>query len=219
MARQPQGMAGGGSARTGTQASGKTTGDQIGGQIGGQTGGQMGQTSRMGQTGGQTGQMGRTGGPMGQQGGRGMTIDQALTPEMRTALYGFVEAAKVCDWCAEQCLDEGPGMAQCVRMCRDVVDLAELNFKFLARDSVFGSEVATTFVEAATECAQECSRHSHPHCQECARVLDQSVQSVNEMLNSFAGGGGQGIQQGQFGSQQGQVGQGSRIPQTTVPQQ
>ena len=34
---------------------------------------------------------------------------------MQMALFDVTEAVKVCEWCADQCLDEGPGMATCVR--------------------------------------------------------------------------------------------------------
>lgn len=209
MAQQPQGFVGGsGSIQPGFRQGGQVGGQQggqMGGQVGGQTGGQFG--------GGTTQQMGG-----GVQAARGTTIDQALTPQMRAALYGFVEAAKVCDWCADQCIGEGPQMAQCIRLCRDVVDVAALNFKLISRDSVFGPELAEVFVQVADECAQECARHSEVHCQECAQVLNQTIQSVQEMLSSF-GQGQQGFQQQgvQVAQQQGapipQQGQGEQIPQ------
>ncbi|WP_218836314.1 four-helix bundle copper-binding protein [Halorarum salinum] len=112
-------------------------------------------------------------------------MEDALTGEMRLALHDFVQAAIVCEWCADQCIDEGPGMEECIRLCRDVADLATLNVQFMARDSAFGQDLAETFASAAQECANECARHPHSHCQECASTLTRAVNSTWSMLESF----------------------------------
>lgn len=124
--------------------------------------------------------------PPGQQGQQiGGTLDQALSPEMQQSLQQFFEASKACEWCAERCIDEGPQMSECIRLCRDVADIASMNARFISRDSVFGPELAQLFIQTAEECAQECSRHSHEHCQQCARSLTRAIQTTQNMLNSF----------------------------------
>jgi len=120
-----------------------------------------------------------------------LRLEEALSDEMRVALHDFVQSATVCDWCAERCIDEGPGMAECIRLCRDVSDLASLNADLLSRDSVFGPEAAAVFANAAEACAQECARHDHRHCQECAEVLTRAARSTRTMLASFDRPGGQ----------------------------
>jgi hypothetical protein len=160
--------------------------------------GQQGIGQQMGQTGGQQ---------LTQPGGQ---FDDQLPGEMRVALEDFEKAAKVCDWCADKCIDEGPQMAECIRLCRDVADLGTLNTKLIARDSVFGPELAEVFANAAEECASECMRHQNPHCQECASVLSRAVDSTYRLLDQLQtmeqetpiqqGGTQQGIpgQQSQF---------------------
>jgi hypothetical protein len=172
--------------RAGTSSNIQPFGQQGGGTM------QQGQPGMM-QQGGGTMQQG--GGTM-QQGGRiGQTLEDAISSEMRITLQDFVEAANACEWCADQCLDEGPQMAECVRLCRDVADLALQNVRFVARDSIFGPELAETFAYAAEECARECAQHSHEHCQECASVLKRAVKSTNRMLDSLDQGRGQQPQQ------------------------
>lgn len=168
--------------------------------------------------------------PQFQQGGYGTTaggaqaqpsmdikLEEGLTDEMRVALHDFIQSATACEWCAERCIDHGPEMAECLRLCRDVADLATLNAQLIARDSVFGPEAAQVFANAAEACAQECSRHSHRHCQECAEVLSRAVRSTRKMLNSFGQQGGMAVQGQQPGGgglqsqpqpQQSQPGQG-----------
>lgn len=162
---------------------------------------QTGGTQQMGGTQGQ--QMGGMGG--GQQ-MQGMRLQDALTPEMQTALQAFAEAEDVCEWCAEACIASGdPHMMECIRLCRDVADLAGINHKFLARDSIFGQEAAAVFQRAARECAQECAQHSDAHCQECAQVLERAAQSTEAMLRSLSG---QTSQQSQQTGQTTQTGMG-----------
>jgi len=119
-----------------------------------------------------------------------------MSDEMRVALHDFGESARVCEWCADQCIDEGPEMAECIRLCRDVADIATLNSRLLARDSVFGQQAAELFVTAAEACARECANHPHRHCQECAEVLPRAARATRKMLDSFGGGGTppQGVQ-------------------------
>lgn len=130
---------------------------------------------------------------MGQQMGQQMTqqvgqFEDQLPGEMRVALEDFEKAAKVCDWCADQSIDEGPQMADCIRLCRDVADLGTLNAKLIARDSVFGPELAEVFAHAAEECADECMRHKNAHCQECASVLSRAVDSTYRLLDELQSG-------------------------------
>lgn len=126
-----------------------------------------------------------------------ISLEDALTGEKRLVLHDFVQSATVCEWCADQCLDEGREMAECVRLCRDVADLALLNVRFISRNSVFSPELADTFVRAAEECADECARHPNAHCEECAHTLDRAVESTIEMLESSESGG-RGREQGQY---------------------
>ena len=164
-----------------------------------------------GQQGGTTPQAGGMGGTT-QGVGLDVKLDDALTDQMRVALHDLVAAAHACEWCAERCIDEGPEMAECIRLCRDVADLASLNARLITRDSVFGPDAAEVFVAAADACAQECARHHHRHCQECAEVLPRAVRSVRTMLETiggtgtqFQGGTGQ-FQQGSSGMGGGSVG-------------
>ena len=147
---------------------------------------------------------------MTQQGSMGIRFEAGITNEMQTALFDIAESIKVCEWCADQCLDEGPGMATCVRLCEDVTEIGALNLELGARDSMFSLDAAELFLSAAEACRDECARHSHAHCQDCAQVLDRAVQSTRQLLSSFGGGGMAGGQVGggqSMGGMQSSVGQ------------
>lgn len=123
--------------------------------------------------------------PMGQGMQQGATFEESLSSEMRIALDDFVDAITVCEWCADQCIGEGSQMAECIRLCRDVADVAALNIQLMGRDSRFGLKFAEPFATIAQACAEECSQHPQAHCQECARVLRQAADSTWQMLGSF----------------------------------
>lgn len=76
-------------------------------------------------------------------------------------------------------------MAECIRLCRDVADLAVQNVRFIARDSIIGPAAAEAFISAAEECAAECARHPHAHCQECAGVLRRAAGSTRGLLDGL----------------------------------
>ena len=104
-----------------------------------------------------------------------------LDEKMQTCIDNCLEAAQVCEWCADACADEGDGMARCIRLCRDVADLATLHARFMARNSAYHRELASICADAAQACAEECARHDHDHCQRCAEVLPDCVESCREM--------------------------------------
>jgi hypothetical protein len=66
-------------------------------------------------------------------------------------------------------------------MCEDVVELGETLLAIAPRSSNVTGAVAQTFTQAAQACARECGQHSDAHCQECASVLQQATQSVQQL--------------------------------------
>jgi hypothetical protein len=210
----------------------------------------------MPQTGAQTGQGQMTGtmsqqGQMGQQGVDAQLIEQAgqnfeydLTGELRTALEDFEKVADVTRWCIDQMIEEGPQMATCIRVCQDIGDLAELNDRLIARDSIYGLEAAMLFASVAEDGLQEIQRHQNPHCQETAAVINRALDSTYQLLETFGqpqlvrqveqqlhraheqfeqtemqAPAAQGMQGGQMGQQGGQMGQqGGQMSQQS-PQQ
>lgn len=78
---------------------------------------------------------------------------------------------------SDECADHGEGRAECIRLCRDVADIASL----CARGSEFNSEIAEACAQACEACAEECEGHDHEHCQTCAEILPQYAESCRAM--------------------------------------
>ena len=174
-----------------------------------QTGGQMG-TQQSGSTHQQTHQR------VGQQ------FEQSLTPELNEALESLDRVVEIAEWCADKCIEGGPQMADCARLCEDLADLASLNEKMIARDSINGPELAEAFLKVAQHGMPILQQHQQsPHVQETLQAVQQSTEAINKLLDSISGGQQSpttGIQE-QVQQQGGQMGGQSMGSQSTGGQQ
>ncbi len=94
------------------------------------------------------------------------------------------EAAQASEWCADECAGEGEEMAECLRLCRDVADVATMHARFMARNSNYSPQLAEACAGACEECAEECERHDAEHCQVTADVLRKCADSCRNMLSA-----------------------------------
>ncbi|QCC58870.1 hypothetical protein NP511_10470 [Natrinema thermotolerans] len=135
---------------------------------------------------------------MGSQGTQGQrSFEDHLTNELRIALEDFTELSHVADWCAKMCASEGPQLATCAAICRDIAELAAFNEKLIARDSMFGPEIADTFIRIAREGLPELQQfQQHPHVAETISAIDRTMDSCTTLLEMVGGQsmGGQGTQ-------------------------
>jgi len=127
----------------------------------------------------------RGGAQMSQSGGGQMSQTQdagQLPQQYRQPLSQVAQAIQVCGWCADQCIQlANPNMVECIRLCEDVIEIGETLLAVAPRNSRYTADIVQAFERAAQACAQECGQHSHSHCQECASVLPQTVQSVQQL--------------------------------------
>ena len=91
------------------------------------------------------------------------------------------EAAQACELCADACAEADAEMARCLRLCRDVADLASMHARFLARESEFHTTQAALVADAAEACRDECAQFDVDHCQTCAEVLEPCIESCRAM--------------------------------------
>ena len=105
--------------------------------------------------------------------------------KMRECIENCLEATEVCEWCADECIALGDSdMIECIRLCRDVADVASLHARFMARNSQWEAELADLCASLCTACADECETHDHDHCQACVSVLRTCAQSCSDMAGN-----------------------------------
>ncbi|SEP27689.1 hypothetical protein SAMN04487948_13113 [Halogranum amylolyticum] len=105
-----------------------------------------------------------------------------LNDEQRDCIENCLRAAEVCEYCADQCVGK-EGMDECIRLCRDVADVASLHARLMARDSDYSSDLAEVCADLCEACAEECEQHDHDHCQACAKVLPDCVETCRSMAS------------------------------------
>ncbi|PSP54966.1 four-helix bundle copper-binding protein [Halobacteriales archaeon QS_1_67_19] len=114
-----------------------------------------------------------------------MALDQLdLSDQMDECIDNCWEAVQACEWCADESIGEDGDMERCIRLCRDVADLASQHARFMVRNSNYSAELAEACAGACEECAEECARHDHDHCQVCADVLEDCAESCRQMLQA-----------------------------------
>ncbi|EJN56954.1 four-helix bundle copper-binding protein [Halogranum rubrum] len=106
-----------------------------------------------------------------------------LNDEQRDCIENCLQAAQACEYCADECIGED-GMEECVRLCRDVADVASLHARFMARNSNYSTELAEVCAGLCEECAEECDQHDADHCQTCADVLRDCAESCRSMMSA-----------------------------------
>lgn len=77
-----------------------------------------------------------------------------------------------CNNCAASCLGEDnvKALAGCIRLNLDCADTCHLALKLMARDSNHAASVVELCKDICSECAAECEKHEHDHCQLCANA-------------------------------------------------
>ena len=122
----------------------------------------------------------------------GQRLQDVETPQQRTMVNEITWAIQTCEWCAYQCIQLGnPNMTECIRLCEDVSELGETALTLIPRNSRHTQQLLQFFQQVLHACAQECGQHHHAHCQECAEVLPQAAQSIQQYVESFQQQGGQ----------------------------
>lgn len=103
-----------------------------------------------------------------------------LSEAERNVIEHCQDAVAVCEWCADACAGED-GMGECVRLCRDVVDVASLHARFVARGSPNASALAELCADVCEACVEECERHDTEHCRACVEVLAECAVACRAM--------------------------------------
>lgn len=94
----------------------------------------------------------------------------------------LLDCALACENCASACLqeDDVKAMAACIKLDRDCADICIMGARLLKR----GSDVAHQFLVLCEEicrmCGEECNRHEHWHCKDCAAACIACADACHE---------------------------------------
>lgn len=77
-----------------------------------------------------------------------------------------------CENCATACLheDDVKDMARCIALDRDCADICAQAARLLQRNSAIGHQYLVICEEICRMCGEECGKHEHDHCKQCAEA-------------------------------------------------
>lgn len=95
------------------------------------------------------------------------------------------KCATACENCADACLHEDnlSEMVACIRLDRDCANVCTTALYMTIRDSEYIRSILTLCEQICADCAEECEKHDHDHCQQCARACRRCEEQCREYLN------------------------------------
>ena len=106
----------------------------------------------------------------------------------RSCIDACNACADACDHCAGACLreDDVKSMARCIALDIDCASLCRLAAGFMARDSEFAKPLCRLCAEVCSACGDECGKHPHDHCRECAAACRRCAEECRRMATEGA---------------------------------
>ncbi|UII19908.1 four-helix bundle copper-binding protein [Fulvivirga ligni] len=98
------------------------------------------------------------------------------------------ECIVACDNCADACLKEDnvKMMIKCIRTDRDCATICSLTSAYISRKSEYTEAAIKLCLKVCKDCAAECRKHDHDHCQTCAEKCEACAEACEEFLSVAA---------------------------------
>ena len=89
-----------------------------------------------------------------------------------------------CNYCADACLDEDnvKMMKDCIRTDRVCAEVCSTLNQVLVTGYENVNGLVKYCIEVCKACADECGKHDHQHCQECAKACRECVKACEAYL-------------------------------------
>ncbi|HEY9185560.1 MAG TPA: four-helix bundle copper-binding protein [Salegentibacter sp.] len=89
-----------------------------------------------------------------------------------------------CNYCADACLDEDDvkKMTTCIRTDKVCAEVCSALNQVLATNYGNVDGLVRYCIEVCNDCADECSKHDHDHCQKCAEACRHCVDACQDYL-------------------------------------
>ena len=103
--------------------------------------------------------------------------------QYRTGIEACYLCAAACDNCAASCLKEEKldMMRDCIRLDMQCANICRLAAQFMALNSDSANKLCAICAEICQQCGDECSKHQHDHCQDCARACHHCAEACRNM--------------------------------------
>ncbi|KGX92737.1 hypothetical protein N781_15645 [Pontibacillus halophilus JSM 076056 = DSM 19796] len=108
-----------------------------------------------------------------------------MTEEQRQkAISALHDCMAACNHCFDACLQEEniDHMRACIRLDRECADMCGYLEHALLRNSPFVGELAQACAVICDRCREECGKHDHDHCQQCAEACRTCADVCRQLL-------------------------------------
>ena len=89
-----------------------------------------------------------------------------------------------CNYCADACLDEDniKMMVNCIRNDKACAEICATTAKLLASNYEDVKSLVEACLKICQQCGDECAKHEHQHCQDCAEACKKCADACQEYL-------------------------------------
>lgn len=93
----------------------------------------------------------------------------------------LLNCAFACENCATACLQEEDVkmMVPCIKLDRDCADVCLQAARLLQRESDIALQYLLLCEEICRKCGEECGKHEHDHCQQCAAACLECAEACH----------------------------------------
>lgn len=109
-----------------------------------------------------------------------------LVEQEQSLVRALQECMIVCNHCLNECLaeDQSSTMIDCIRTDRECLEFCAYLEQAIIRQSPYAKELAEICMRICEDCARECQKHDHKHCQYCAEVCLQCMEACKTYLKN-----------------------------------
>ncbi len=101
----------------------------------------------------------------------------------KSCIEACLNCAAICNHCASSCLSEENvgAMARCIQLDMECAAICYTAAQLMSLGSSKAKVICLVCAELCEQCAEECRKHEHEHCQECAKACKNCAEYCREM--------------------------------------
>ncbi|GAB6931406.1 four-helix bundle copper-binding protein [Paenibacillus sp. JCM 10914] len=102
----------------------------------------------------------------------------------KQTIEAALECMNACNVCYVSCLKEYElaMLRDCITLDRECADICSLAAQAMSRKSPYTKEIVELCIKVCLDCAEECGKHEHDHCKQCAEACRKCAEACRELL-------------------------------------
>ncbi len=104
--------------------------------------------------------------------------------QYKICIEACMRCAVICNNCAILCSKEenSPMMADCIQLSTECAVICYTSAELMSLGSNKVKEIAKLCAAMCDDCAEECNKHNHDHCVECADACSKCADECKTIL-------------------------------------